>query len=450
LRLDKNGVAMNMLRSTALFAIAFSALAQSRTNFKQTRIVRSTEKQFKRRSIDRFHAFIEAGEALGGNFREQLETHGIHVLSALPEGLLLVSAPDGTAFEEIGVIESSEVPVKISPELDGLEDGAFVVVEFHSDTSAADADSILLGQNLEIQERPDMLPNQRLVRGTSVNIRSLENWDEVSYVFPASSDLIAGLPVIACAGALTDFGPLGQYIATVGSGWDGPGLGSANLTYSYSQLTAALPRETTTAILQRALAEWAKYARLTFTYSDNTAGTRNINFLFASGAHGDPYPFDGPGKILAHTFYPTPVNPDPIAGDMHLDADEHWQAGADIDLFSVVLHEVGHALGLGHSDKASAVMYPYYKRVTALTTEDVAAVRTLYAPQADGAVAPAALSITATAPSSTSAATVDLSGTTAGGSGEVRVTLEEQQRRLRVCHGRSQLDDFNGSARTRR
>ena len=103
-----------------------------------------------------------------------------------------------------------------------------------------------------------------------------------------------------------------------------------------------------------------------------------MDILFARGSHGDGYPFDGAGATLAHTFYPAPPNPEPIAGDMHLDADEPWRSGANVDLYSVALHEAGHALGLGHSDRPGAVMYPYYKLSTGLTDDDIAGIRALY------------------------------------------------------------------------
>ena len=61
-----------------------------------------------------------------------------------------------------------------------------------------------------------------------------------------------------------------------------------------------------------------------------------------------------------------------------------WTA---VDLYSVVLHEVGHALGLGHSDVPGAVMYPYYRQASGLTADDVAGIQALYgsggAPAAD-------------------------------------------------------------------
>ena len=135
------------------------------------------------------------------------------------------------------------------------------------------------------------------------------------------------------------------------------------------------------------MAEWAKVAQLTFNETTDQHATRSIVFLFATGEHGDGYPFDGPSKVLAHTFYPAPPNTETIAGDMHFDDAEYWRVGSDIDLFSVALHEMGHALGLGHSDKPTAVMYPYYQRVTTLTDEDKNAILALYAAQVAGPLA---------------------------------------------------------------
>jgi hypothetical protein len=63
---------------------------------------------------------------------------------------------------------------------------------------------------------------------------------------------------------------------------------------------------------------------------------------------------------------------------MHLDADENWHVGGDVDIYTVALHEAGHAIGLGHSDKPGDVMYPYYRRGMALSANDIGAARALY------------------------------------------------------------------------
>ncbi|MDP8979285.1 MAG: matrixin family metalloprotease [Acidobacteriota bacterium] len=221
------------------------------------------------------------------------------------------------------------------------------------------------------------------------------------------------MPVAACAGALTSQGYVGQSVAKIGDGWDGPGLGSANLNYGFVHLTEKLPADAARSEFARALAEWSKVAAVNFTLTDQTAGNRTLAVLFASGAHGDGYPFDGRGGILAHTFYPFPVNPESIAGDLHFDADESWRIGADTDFFSVALHEIGHALGLGHSDQPGAVMYPYYRRHTALSPEDIGAILELYAPR-DGTAAPLALTVSDPV-SPTAASSIDLSGIVTGG-----------------------------------
>ena len=115
-----------------------------------------------------------------------------------------------------------------------------------------------------------------------------------------------------------------------------PGRNAAALL-AFRTISAKLSPGMERAEVARALAEWSKYVRITFMPSTQVWLGAVFPYFCASGHHGDAYPFDGPRGVLAHTFYPAAPNPEPLAGDMHLDDDESWQIGADIDLFSIGL-----------------------------------------------------------------------------------------------------------------
>ncbi|HVT92554.1 MAG TPA: matrixin family metalloprotease [Bryobacteraceae bacterium] len=267
---------------------------------------------------------------------------------------------------------------KISPLIRGSRRDGWFLVEFFPDVERDVARAIVLTEGWRMADNPYLAANHVLVEGDGANLQQLAQWDEVSYIFPASTDLIEGVPVYHCADDSVS-GVVGQSIPLVGDGWDGPGLGAAALSYGFYNITAQLPSKDVRGVIASAFSQWSHYAAVSFTPVNTPWSNATIGILFATGAHGDGYPFGPAGGVLAHTFYPYPVNPESIAGDMHFNDANSWGLGADIDLFSVALHEAGHALGLGHSDLPGAVMYPYYRQVTGLSDEDIAAVLRLYA-----------------------------------------------------------------------
>jgi hypothetical protein len=51
-----------------------------------------------------------------------------------------------------------------------------------------------------------------------------------------------------------------------------------------------------------------------------------------------------------------------------------------VDFLTVLVHELGHSLGLAHSFVYSSIMFPYYKGVTPaqLDYDDILAMHSLY------------------------------------------------------------------------
>jgi Matrixin len=390
------------------------------------------------RTPARSHFLLQFGDNPTPDQLNDLSNRGVNVLSYVPDFTLSVSVGDGTSLDGLNLVSIVQLypDEKISPELyDSLAsaEAVTVLVEFYKDVDPNGARAIANDAGLTIQENPDLMANHLLLSGTPDQILALTNWDEVSYIFPGSSDLLQGTPVQGCAGALTSMGAVGQSILLVGDGWDGPGRGGADLNYTFVHLTDRLPADSAKAEIVRAFSEWAKYAKLTFTPADDKNAPRTLAILFASRDHGDGYPFDGPNGILAHTFYPFPVNPEPIAGNMHFDDDESWKIGANVDLFSIALHEAGHALGLGHSDKPGDVMYPYYGRTNGLTQNDINAVLQLYAAQS---VNPDPLTLVVQVPvSPTTASTIALSGTASGGSGAIKLVWSSNRGASGIAQG---------------
>ncbi|CAJ0596602.1 unnamed protein product [Cylicocyclus nassatus] len=102
----------------------------------------------------------------------------------------------------------------------------------------------------------------------------------------------------------------------------------------------------------------------------------DIDILFARKFHGDEEAFDGKGNMVAHSGYPP-------HGILHLDADEDWSFDGShgVDLRYVMIHEIGHLLGLRHSRKKSSVMSKYYRTLATgmrLPHVDVESIRRLY------------------------------------------------------------------------
>jgi hypothetical protein len=192
----------------------------------------------------------------------------------------------------------------------------------------------------------------------------------------------------------------GRLCMAASVGWDGRGQGSASLTYYIGDAPAnlGLSQDEIESALETALAAWSSTADITFTQTQTRGLPDSIDFSFA--------PIDGKGGTLAQAYFPDDVNPRIIAGDVQFDTSEQWENGnargnAAFDLVYVAVHELGHALGLDHSEDAGSVLAARAsanQRFTALSPHDVDDVLALYAPARTNAPPPVAPTVSATVP----------------------------------------------------
>ncbi|KAA0705662.1 Matrix metalloproteinase-25 [Triplophysa tibetana] len=189
-----------------------------------------------------------------------------------------------------------------------------------------------------------------------------------------------------------DGGNMGRYTLT-GLSWDKTDITWSVHNFPSSSMSPTLHPRLVRLILSYALKVWSDVTPLRFHRIDPSSYSpspeTDFNITFATGYHEDGYAFDGKGGTLAHAFFPGKGD---LAGDTHFDDGENWSYGewsSNSDLFTVAVHEFGHALGLMHSSANVSIMKPYYygpvgdMRSYTLSSDDILGIQALYGKRQD-------------------------------------------------------------------
>lgn len=150
---------------------------------------------------------------------------------------------------------------------------------------------------------------------------------------------------------------------------------------TFTALSAFMPAGFHAAIVA-AFAAWSSVADITFVEVVDNGLAFN-----AAGAVGDirigGHAFDGAGGTLAHGYFP-PTNGVTAAGDIHFDIGDSWKigfGGPGFDIFQVAAHEIGHAIGLGHTGVPASLMNPFYTEAfSGPQADDIAGAVFIYGP----------------------------------------------------------------------
>lgn len=128
---------------------------------------------------------------------------------------------------------------------------------------------------------------------------------------------------------------------------------------------------------------WSKNSLLKFEEVE-LPESADIIVSFEKVFHPDVDAFAMNDPVLAHAFRPGSG----IGGDVHFREDLEWNfevsygdqpTDGALSFFSAALHELGHTLGLGHSDKSDAVMYDFYTKSTGiLSLDDINGIHHIY------------------------------------------------------------------------
>ncbi len=181
-----------------------------------------------------------------------------------------------------------------------------------------------------------------------------------------------------------------HFFNLIGREWD-----HRIITYSFQNSTLDITIIAQRQSIRNALDLWEDVTDIVFLEVCNETNA-DIAFSWGVQNHNDPNPicypelglgpFDNQNGVLAHSMGgPGPNDCGNQAGDIHFDDDETWtnvlrnNDSQPIDLETVAAHEIGHSLGLFHTNVSGSLMEADYTGSHRfLGPDDIAGIQSIY------------------------------------------------------------------------
>ncbi len=196
------------------------------------------------------------------------------------------------------------------------------------------------------------------------------------------NDRSAGGAAGVAAASATGTAAASNDFAFLGPKWGDATTGSTGGTVSWSMFyDVAYLSSTQRAYLahvRAAFDAWEYYADIDFVEVDSSAADITLDLTR----------IDGVGGSLGQAMWSSSARSGAFdrMDEAFIEFDNADYPGASIDFFATALHEIGHAIGLDHTDAITEVMYPYYNGVSELASGDVTGAQTIYGAASGAAI----------------------------------------------------------------